>query len=192
MGFFTDTFKNIFRTITKLSRPYFTFEENFLKFKITSDDFYIHTLKEVDVKTRHDPYILEAYTINTDTLYLEYIQTEEDIQWNGLALEFFLELLKSSLRTKQIRELEKKEFEHYTFLSYEIEEKYILNIIYIYEINKDVFIVDKTSKLYQALLKKFDKSYIYTFKENENIVLNLNCSLVKNNAFKNYFGLSEN
>ena len=85
--------------------------------------------------------------------------------------------------------LEKKEFRHYEFLVYKIDEKYILNVIYIYEINKEVFIVDQKGNLYENLLKNFDKNYVYKFEKNQIDFIDLNLSLVKNNAMKSYFAL---
>lgn len=85
--------------------------------------------------------------------------------------------------------LEKKEFAHYEFLVYKINGQYILNVIYIYEINKEVFIVDTKGELYENLLKNFDKTYVYKFEKNQIDFIDLNLSLVKNNAMKSYFAL---
>jgi hypothetical protein len=60
-------------------------------------------------------------------------------------------------------------------------------LIYIYEINKEVFIVDLYGDLYENLLKNFEKDYIYSFEKNKNLNLNLNTSIVKNNAIYGYF-----
>lgn len=190
MGILTDTFKSIFRTLTKLSRPYFSLEDNQIKFKIDSEHFYSHNLENIEIKTRHDSFILEAYTINSDDLYIEYIHTDSDVSWNGLALSFFIDLLKQNLRLRTMELLEKREFNPYTFLTYKINDEYILNIIHIYEMEKEIFIIDSKSELYENLLKKFQNDYIYSYEKNKNISLYLNLSLVKNNAANHYFGLN--
>ena len=48
MGIIVDAFKSLFKTITKLSRPYFTLEENQLKFKIESDNFYYFPISNIE------------------------------------------------------------------------------------------------------------------------------------------------
>jgi hypothetical protein len=187
MGIIIDALKSVFKSLTKLSRPHFTFEENDLKFKIDSDNFYFFPLSNIETKTRHDPYVLDAYTMSANDLFLEYIHTDSDVSWNGQALSFFLNLLKHDLKIKSMDLLEKKEFNHYEFLTYKIDDNYILNFIYIYEVNKDVFIIDLKSELYENLLKKFEKEYKYKFDKNEKLSLVLKTSIVKNNAIYGYF-----
>lgn len=189
MGMIIDAFDSFFKTIKKLSRPYFSLEENELKFKIDSDTFYIFPITNIETKTRFDSYVLDAYTLKADNLHLEYIHTADDISWNGQALSFFKDLLKESIKAKSMELLEKKEFGHYEFLVYEIDNNFILNIIYIYEVNKEVFIVDTKGELYENLLKNFDKTYEYNFERKAINSIDLNFSLVKNNNMKSYFAL---
>lgn len=189
MGIIVDFFKSLFKTIKKLSRPYFSLEENELKFKIDTDTFYKFPILNIETKTRYDSYILDAYTLKADNIHLEYIHTDNDTSWNAQALSFFKDLLKESINASSMDLLEKKEFRHYEFLVYKIDEKYILNIIYIYEINKEVFIVDQKGDLYENLLKNLDKNYVYKFEKNKMDFIDLNFSLVKNNAMKSYFAL---
>lgn len=192
MGVFVDALKSFFKTIKKLSRPYFSLEENELKFKIDSDTFYKFPILNIETKTRYDSYILDAYTLKADNIHLEYIHTDNDVSWNAQALSFFKDLLKESINAYSMDLLEKKEFRHYEFLVYKINGQYILNIIYIYEIDKEVFIVDSKGELFEGLLKNFEKKYVYNFEKNKNISLSLNVSLVKNNAMNSYFSFNSN
>ena len=189
MGMIINAFNSFFKTIKKLSRPYFSLEENELKFKIDSDTFYKFPILNIETKTRYDSYILDAYTLKADNIHLEYIHTDNDVSWNAQALSFFKDLLKESINVYSMDLLEKKEFRHYEFLVYKINGQYILNVIYIYEINKEVFIVDTKGELYENLLKNFDKNYVYKFEKNQMDFMDLNFSLVKNNAMKSYFAL---
>ena len=189
MGMIIDAFNSFFKTIQKLSRPCFILEENELKFKIDLDTFYKFPILNMETKTRYDSYILEAYTLKADNLHIEYIHTADDISWNGQALSFFKDLLKESIKAKNMELLEQKEFGHYEFLVYKIDDYFILNIIYIYEVNKEVFIVDTKGELYENLLKNFDKTYEYKFEKRPMDFRKLNFSLVKNNAMKSYFAL---
>ena len=187
MGIIVDAFKSLFKTITKLSRPYFTLEENQLKFKIESDNFYYFPISNIETKTRHDPYVLEAFTLTAKQLYLEYIHTDMDVSWNGQAFSFFISLLKRDIRAKTMDLLEKKEFNHYDLMVYKIDNSYILNLIYIYEFDKEIFIVDLKGNLYEGLLKNFEKDYKYEFERNKKLNLTLNTSVVRNNAIQGYF-----
>ncbi|KAB7888313.1 hypothetical protein GA417_00620 [Poseidonibacter ostreae] len=84
--------------------------------------------------------------------------------------------------------LEKKEYKNFDFYTFKIDNHFILNFIYVYELNKDVFILDIKSELYENLLKNFDKEYIYKFEKNKEDVLDIDISIVKENNFFNYFG----
>lgn len=193
VGAIFEGLKMIFKTITKLSRPYVSLEENDLKFKIDSDNTFKYTLSNIDTKTRHDPYIIDAYTLSANEIYLEYIHTDIDVSWNGQALSFFIGLLKNNIKAKNFDLVEKEEFSHYEFLTYKVDNSYFLNVIYIYEVSKEVFIVDKKAELYEKLLKNFKKDYVYRFEKNSNNIPKIeNLSLVKNNAMNSYFAISSN
>ena len=189
MGMLIDTFKSFFKTISKFSRPYFSLEENHLKFKIDIDTFYSFPISNIEMKTRYDSHILEAYTLKADNIYMEYIHTQNDVSWNAQALSSFKDLLKDKIKAKSIDLLEKKEFGHYEFFVYKIDYNFILNLIYIYEINKEIFILDTDGQLYENLLKNFDKTYLYKFDKKPIVFTDLNLSLVRSNAIKNYFSL---
>ncbi|MCG3677259.1 hypothetical protein ACN2CX_07130 [Aliarcobacter butzleri] len=193
VGAIFEGLKMIFKTITKLSRPYVSLEENDLKFKIDSDNTFKYTLSNIDTKTRHDPYIIDAYTLSANEIYLEYIHTDIDVSWNGQALSFFIGLLKDNIKAKNFDLVEKEEFSHYEFLTYKVDNSYFLNVIYIYEVSKEVFIVDKKAELYEKLLKNFKKDYVYRFEKDSNNIPKIeNLSLVKNNAMNSYFAISSN
>ncbi|MDN5068506.1 hypothetical protein [Aliarcobacter butzleri] len=193
VGAIFEGLKMIFKTITKLSRPYVSLEENDLKFKIDSDNTFKYTLSNIDTKTRHDPYIIDAYTLSANEIYLEYIHTDIDVSWNGQALSFFISLLKDNIKAKNFDLVEKEEFSHYEFLTYKVDNSYFLNVIYIYEVSKEVFIVDKKAELYKKLLKNFKKDYVYRFEKDSNNIPKIeNLSLVKNNAMNSYFAISSN
>lgn len=185
MGFF----KSLVKSFIKLSRPRFSFDENQLKFKINSDKFYIYEIEDYETKTRHDSYVIDAYTIKTENLFIEHIQIDNDVQWRGLASSLYTTFLKEKLGLKSMKILETKEYDGYDFITYEIDEHFILNFIYIYEINKDTFILDAKSELYENLLQNFDSSYTYRFPKNKDTKMNIDISIVRDNAFMYYFGL---
>ena len=187
MGFITNSLKSIVKKFTKLSRPVFNFEENILKFKINSEQFYTYELEDFDIKTRHDPYTLQAYTLKSQNLFIEYIQTDIDVAWNALPSSLYIDLVKQKLNLKSMEVLEKYEFKNYEFITFKLDEHYILNFIYIYETNKDVFILDINSKLYVNLLKNFIKSYTYEHDKNCEDSVDFNFSITRENNLNNYF-----
>ena len=188
MGFITRTLKSIVKSIVKLSRPVFSFEDNNLSFKISSENFYSYELDNYETKTKHDSYTLEAYTIEADSIFVEYIHTHSDVQWRGLPSSLYIEFLKDRLGFKSMEILEKKEYENFDFYTFKIDDHFILNFIYIYELNKDIFILDVKSELYENLLRNFDKEYIYSFEKNKENILDIDISIVNENNFFNYFG----
>jgi len=190
MGFIKRAIKSFVKSFVNISRPIFTFEENQLKFKVDFDTFYTYNIGEdYETKTRHDPYVDEAYTLKTQNLFIEYIKTDVDVIWNGLASSFFVTLLKEKLKVNDLELLEKYEYEGYDFITYKIDKHFIINFIYIYEMHKEVFILDIKSELYENLLKNFDKDYKYKFEKNADDKMGFDFSLVKENAFNSYFAL---
>lgn len=171
----------------KLSRPTFNLSDNTLKFKLDSDHFYTYDLQDFDTKTRHDPYILEAYTLKSQNLFIEYVQRDIDVTWNVFPSSSYINLVKQKLNLKTMQVLEKYEFNNYEFITFKLDEHYILNFIYIYEINKDVFILDVNSKLYVNLLKNFLKNYTYAHEKNAEDTVDFNFSITRENNLNNYF-----
>jgi hypothetical protein len=186
MGFIR-VVKSIINSIVKLSRPIFNHEDNILKFKINSDLFYTYKLEDFEIKMQHDSYIIDAYTLKSKDLFIEYVQTDNDTAWNGLASSFYIDLIKQKLKVKSMEILEKHEFKNYDFITFKIDNHFILNFIYIYEINKDIFIIDISSSLYIKLISNFIKNYKYNFKKNEPDTLAFNFSIVRENYINNYF-----
>ena len=185
-----DLFKFIFKKVTKLSIPYFSVEENDLKFKISTDSYYKYTLYNIVIKVRHDPYVYEAYTLKANNIFLEYIHTLNDVMWNSQPFSYFLNLLKDELKVDSFENLEKKQYHHYEFNIYRVNNEFNLYLIYIYEMNKEIFIVDSKGELYENLLRNFDKTILVEYQNKDILDLNLNFSLVKNNGLRNYFKLA--
>ena len=185
-----DLFKFIFKKVTKLSIPYFSVEENDLKFKISTDSYYKYTLYNIVIKVRHDPYVYEAYTLKANNIFIEYIHTLNDVMWNSQPFSYFLNLLKDELKVDSFENLEKKQHNHYEFNIYRVNNEFNLYLIYIYEMNKEIFIIDKKGLLFEKLIQNFDKTILVEYQNKDILDLNLNFSLVKNNGLRNYFKLA--
>jgi hypothetical protein len=184
MGFF----KNILNSLVRVSLPLCTFENNTLKFRVNDNDVYIYALEEYDIKTRHDPYVQEAYTLKNAQIHFEFIRTDEDISWNGLSRSFYESLLQKELQCKHFELMNREEIGHYEFSTYLIDHRYTVHLIYIWEMQKEMFIVDTCGHLYHTLLNKMQDG-LETKKYNYETI-KLDVSLVKNNAFHGYFNQS--
>lgn len=188
MGFFINSLKSIINSLGKLSRPLFSFEDATLKFKVNSDEFFSYPIENFETKTRHDSYVIDAYTIKTQNLFIEHIHVDSDTSWRGLASSLYLSFLKTTLHFKKMDLLEKIEYPGFELCTFKVDDHLILNFIYIYEIHKDTFILDVKADLYEKLLKSFDYAYEYKFEKNSDDKMNLDLSIVRDNAINSYFG----
>lgn len=183
MGLVSDFLK----AISKIAIQHFSLEDTCLKFKIKGDTFFKYKVENFDIKTRHDPYAIESYTLNADDLYLEYVEIDEEAKWNFNPSTSFLDLFKKEMNVKTMVNLEKRSFKYYDFYVYRINEKYIINFIHIQDINKEIFIIDQKAELYEELLKKIVDDYHYMYDKNKIKIFDFNFSLTKRNAINNYF-----
>ena len=108
-------------------------------------DFYYFLRKS---RVRHDPYVYEAYTLKANNIFIEYIHTLNDVMWNSEPFSDFLNLLKDELKVYSFENLEKISHTHYEFNIYRVNNEFNLYLIYIYEMNKEIFIVDTKGELY--------------------------------------------
>lgn len=187
MGFF----QKIISSLSKMSIPIFLFDEHNvqLSFKLKNDNRYLYNLEPYEIKTRHDSYVIHAYTLKTSSIYLEYINLDSFSSWNGLSRGFYEKLLTDRLKVK-LELVERIEIDNYEFSTYKVDEQFILHLIFIWEVNKDIFILDTKGKLYKELLSSLKDGYIYKFDDEEKGSVNFDISLVKENSIKQFFNAS--
>ncbi len=103
--------KYIFKKVTKLSIPYFSLEENYLKFKITSEFSFKFILSNIETKTRHDAYVLVCIQ-SKNKRYLYRVYSHFKWMLSGIVSHFsaFLNLLKDELKTNSFENIFKKKF----------------------------------------------------------------------------------
>lgn len=183
-------FQKIISAIANASMPIYKFENNQIAFKTESEEYIKYDLDVYDVKTRHDPFVVEAYTINNDEIFLEYVKTDTNIIWNGQALSLYEDFFKQKLQIKEFETLESKDISNYTFKVKKVDDSFILHIIYIWAANTDVFILDMKGDLYKKLLSEFEKGYSYKYDNEEKAHVNFNISLVKENCMQGFFNVS--
>lgn len=181
-------FKKIANMIAKASLPTFKFEDNKIHFKLKNDDYFIYDLGEYEIKTRHDSYVLEAYTLITNNIFLEYVRLDNNASWRGQSLSIYEGFLKEKLNIKKLEIIENKEINNYTFKVCKIDESFIFHIVYTYTSVSDIIIIDTSGKLYKDLLHRLDGHYIYGYENEEKGSVNFNISIVKENCIRNYIG----
>ncbi|XOB63386.1 hypothetical protein ACMC56_06145 [Campylobacterota bacterium DY0563] len=185
MGFF----KSVMQFIAKASIPVYRFENNRLVFKVGSDNLYFYELDDYDIKTRHDPYVISAYTLTTKDIHLEFMKVDSDVHWNADCLSIYEDLIKEKLKIKRLEVLEERDIETYCFKTYKADNSFIFHIIYVYTSLSNLIVIDTKGKLYKELLIKLDSSYQYSFDNEEKGEVNFNLSLVKENSMRSYFAL---
>ncbi len=184
-------FKKILNSINQMSSPIFSFDADLsvLSFILPNDEKFDFTLENYDVKTRHDPYVYEAYTFNNQDIFFEYIHLDPVCSWNGLSRGYFIDLLKSLINDEL--ELEERfEFKHYEFSTYNSHSHGYIHIIYIWDVTKEVFLIDKKGILYKNFLGLLKSDYEYKYNDKKIYDLDIEISLVKRNSLNNYFNAS--
>ena len=181
-------FKNLLRKLAKASLPIFSFDQDELKFLIDSNDMLGYKIEGFDFKTRHDPYILDAFTIKNKDLFIEHIRQDMDTTWNGASDGIYKSFIRNKLKIKNMQLLKEVEFDNYTFSTYKIDDEFILHLIHIFEMSKDTFIIDTKGKLFTLLLNELQEGgYVYEYENEHKVDINFDISLVKENAIFSYF-----
>ncbi len=184
-------FKKIINSLNQMSSPIFSFNAHSseLSFILPNDEKFDFNLDNYDVKTRHDSYVFDAYTFNSPELFFEYIHLDSACSWNGLARGYFVSLLQKTI--KEELELEERfEFGHYEFSTYKTSSNEYIHLIYIWEVNKEVFLIDKKGILYKNFLSLLKSDYEYGFSDKKIYNLDKEISLVKHNSINQYFNAS--
>lgn len=184
-------FQKIASFIAKATRPTYKFENNQLLFKTRNDEYYTYELDFYEIKTRHDSYIIEAYTLYNQDIFLEYIRLDSGAAWRAQPLSLYEGFFKEKLSIKDMSVLEKKEFGNYTFKVYNIDDTFVLHMIYISTAISDIIIMDTKGELYKNLIFRMDGNYLYQYEEREKGSVNFNISLVKENAIRGFFFAEE-
>ena len=184
-------FKKLLNSLNHISRPIFSFDahQSAISFVLPNDEFFSFTLENYDVKTRHDPYVFEAYTFNSKDIFFEYIHLDSVCNWNGLGRSFFEDLLKKKINQNLVLK-ERYEIGHYEFSTYETESNGFLHLIFIWDVSKSIFLIDKKGILYKEFLSLLKSDYKYLYEDKKIYDLDIEVSLVKHNSLNQYFNAS--
>lgn len=184
-------FKKIINSLNQMSSHIFSFNAHSseLSFILPNDEKIDFTLENYEVKTRHDPYVFDAYTFNSSDIFFEYIHLDSVCSWNGLARGYFVTLLQKTIK-EELELQERFEFGHYEFFTYKTLSNEYIHLIYIWEVNKEVFLVDKKGVLYKNFMNLLNSNYEYSFSDKKIYNLDTEVSLVKQNSLNQYFNTS--
>lgn len=160
------------------------FNVNHKLFKIPLDD--------AKFQNRISRCVYNAYTLDENNeyygkLFLEYISLKPSCTWNGLEKSYFTSLFKRNRAVKSMKTLENFEISNYNFSTYKINDKYYMNIIFIFSHNKTTLIIDYEGKLTRDLLLNLNYDYKNTYLNKQRFSSNYKDSLVLKNMFNRYF-----
>ncbi|QKF81579.1 hypothetical protein [Halarcobacter ebronensis] len=182
-------FKKFFEYLAKATLPIYRFENNRLYFRFDNDQYYKYELLDYDIKTRHDSYVIEGYTLSNADIHLEYIKVESDVSWNVEVVSAYEDLIKEKLKIGSLKVLEEKNIKTYTFKTYKADDSFVFHLIFIYTTSSNLLIIDTKGTLYKELISRFDSTYEYKYKEEQKGDINFNISIIKENSMRSYFGL---
>lgn len=180
---FSGCFVNTFHLNKKDKEINLSFDDKIIKIKL-SKPLYENTYSQCSQDT---------YKLNDDNhvygkLYIENIELDNSCSWNGLASGYFAYELKNRLKFKSFKLVNKFTKFNYEISTYLVNNEKYIDIIEIFSVNKNIFILDNMGKLSSYIISKLDKKYEYKYLNRQRTDIKYSFSLVDNNTFLNYFG----
>ncbi len=166
-------------------------KKEFLSFNVKGDTFKI-PLTSSKKHYRMNKCTNNSYTMISQNeyygkLFLEYISLRKSCTWSGLEKSFFTSLFKENKKVKTMKTLDNFEISNYNFSTYLINDKFYMNIIFIYGNKRTTLMLDYEGKLTKDLLVKLGSSYSNPYIKKTRFDSNYNESLVYKNIFRKYF-----
>lgn len=161
-----------------------TYNNNFLKNNKILDK---KSLQYTFDSCSNNSYILNTKNEKYGKLFVEYINLDLNCRWNGFERGYFEYLFKETLKIKDFKIIDRLDYKNYEISTYLIDNKYYLNLIYIYSVNENTFILDQDGILTKELINKFDKNYKNKYFDKKRYKFNYKKSLVNLNMINYYF-----
>ena len=135
------------------------------------------------------------YTIKQDfndfgNLFLEYIQLDLNCEWNGLSRGYYKSFFKEKSKIDTMKLVKRFDIKNYEFSQYKLDDKYLINLIFIWSADESTFILDSKGKFTATLLEKLSSKIKLPIGD-KNIDLEFNDSLAKENWIRGYFKKEE-
>ena len=168
--------------------PYEYFSKtNELKFKVSDKNYISKKLNNPQYIFTSDRCTNESYLLKEKRYFIEYISLDSNCNWNGLPDGYFEYAFKSELKLKSMKAIERIDIKNYSFSTFKINNKFILNTITMYTTHSNTFIIDFDGELYDELILKLNPKYENKFKSMPRFQVDYKYSLVKYNFFNSYF-----
>jgi hypothetical protein len=135
-----------------------------------------------------DTYILSGKSKEYGKLFVENIELANNCQWNGSASGFFTYELKTRLKFKSFKLVDRFTKQNYEISTYKVDGNKYVSIIERYTVNSNILIIDNKGKLSAELINKLDPEFEYKYLNEQRTDIKYDYSLVKNNVFFRYFG----
>ncbi len=132
-------------------------------------------------------YTLSDENIKYGYLFIESIELSNGCNWNGLPSSFLESSIKDELNLFSLKTVEEYDIDGYNFKTLKVNDDSYINLIYIYNGNKDRFILDSYGRLYDKLLKSFKPDYENKYFAKKRFLGKYNNSLVRKNLIYRYF-----
>lgn len=135
---------------------------------------------------------LDTYTLSDENseygrLFLENIALEGNCQWNGAASGFFVYELRTKLKFKTFKLVDRFIQKNYEISTYKVDGDKYVSIIEMYSVNSNSFIIDNKGKLSTEIIKALDPEFKFKYTDAPRTDIKYDFSLVQNNIFKGYF-----
>lgn len=168
--------------------PYtYSSNTNELQFQISDKNYLTKKLQNPKYIVTLDNCTNESYLLKEDRYFIEYISLSTNCTWNGLASGYFEREFKSELKIDSMVRVEEIDIENYSFSTFIINDKYILNMINSYTVFSNTFIIDFEGLLYSELIKQLQPTYKTYDSSLPRFKADYKYSLVDFNFLHNYF-----
>ena len=131
--------------------------------------------------------VQRGFILDNSNVFMEYIRLRQAATWSGHPKSLYHNLIKEKLSLKSLDILNKQEYNNYEFITYQVNKKEILYLIYVWQPNTNVFIFDKKGNIFKALLAKFNPIYVNEWENEPTYQLSFNYGLIRENTFKRHF-----
>ncbi|PLY09018.1 MAG: hypothetical protein C0626_08350 [Arcobacter sp.] len=158
--------------------------ENLNKKVFLTDVKYENTFSGCSV----DTYILSCKSKEYGNFFIENIELANNCQWNGAANGFFTYELKTRLKFKTFKLVDRFTKQNYEISTYKVDGEKYVSIIERYTVNGNILIIDNRGKLSAEIIKTLDPEFEYKYLNEQRTDIKYDYSLVKNNVFFRYFG----
>ncbi len=186
-----------FMLFTGCTQSSYVFKDNKISLNSVDTDENIASLNidKKNIKYTNDFCTRNSYTISQDfegygNLFIENVELKQKCTWHGLSRGMYETFLKEKSNIKTMSLIKRIDIGTYEFSQYLVDDKYKLNLVFIWSGLKSTFIIDAQGNFSSMLLSKLSsKSTLAQIEQAYN--LEFNSSIVRANILGEYFGIED-